>query len=192
MTKAAVACIGALAPIFSGCVPFLALTDYTPEMRDGTLKVENCLGTRRMQYAVDGITIRSALLVYPHARKNMPIMALAFEIPDGHTVELVSADIALVYAPATTTTRISISGFSSTTVPEQYPAALAPLVGSGRLVSGRNLPREFWTNIRIPEEPTGDIRAILPDVRINGRVAKIPPIDFRRTPRVEVLVPVNC
>jgi hypothetical protein len=54
------------------------------------------------------------------------------------------------------------------------------------------LPHEFWTSVGLPEEPTGDIRAELPEIRIDGRVVKIPPIDFRRTPRVEFVVPINC
>ena len=192
-TKAAFACFGALLPLLSGCLPLYTLSDYTPEMPDGTLKIGNCLGTRHMHYSVDGVTIRIGLLVYPHARKNMPLMTLAFEIPDGRTVELASTEIALVYAPATATTRILIPpSLSTTNPPGQFPDALAPMVGGVRRVGERILPREFWTRIQLPEEPTGDIRAELPDIRINGRVFKVPPIDFRRTPRVEFMVPINC
>jgi hypothetical protein len=178
--------------MISGCLPIYTLTDYTPEMPGGTLKIGNCLGTRRMHYSVDGVSIRSGLLVYPHARKNMPVMTLAFEIPDGRTVELASAEIALVYAPATATTRIRIASLGTTNAREQILDALAPMVGSDRRVGERILPSEFWTNIPLPEEPTGDVRAVLPDIRINGRVFKVPPIDFRRTPRVEWMTPINC
>jgi len=192
ISKAAIACVGALLTISSGCVPFATLTDYTPEMPGGTLIVGNCLGTRRIHYSVDGVSIRSGLLVYPHARKNMPHISLAFAIPDGRTVELVSAEIALVYAPATATTRIRIAGLGTTKAPGQFLDPLAPMVGGDRRVGERVFPHDFSTNIPLTEDPTGDIRAELPDIKINGRVFKIPPIDFRRTPRVEWMTPINC
>ncbi len=192
MPRAAAACLMLLLPLVSGCLPFYTLTDYTPEMAGGTLKVGHCLGTRKMQYAVDGVTLRSGLLVYPHARKDMPQLELAFDIPAGRTVELVSPAILLVYAPGTAATRVNIAGFSSGEVPAQHLDALAPMTGSDRRAGERWLPREFWTGIRLPAEPVGDVRAELPDIRVNGRLVRIPPIDFRRTPRVELMVPLNC
>lgn len=181
-----------LLPLVSGCLPFYTLTDYTPEMADGTLNVGHCLGTRKMQYVVDGVIVRSGLLVYPHARKNMPQLTLAFDIPAGRTVELVTPAILLVYAPGTAATSVNVAGFSSGDVPAQQLDALAPMLGSDRRAGERLLPREFWTSIRLPAEPVGDVRAELPDIRVNGRLFKIPPIDFRRTPRVELMVPLNC
>jgi len=181
-----------LLPLVSGCLPFYTLTDYTPEMADGTLKVGHCLGTRKMQYVVDGVIVRSGLLVYPHARKNMPQLTLAFDIPAGRTVELVTPAILLVYAPGTAATSVNVAGFSSGDVPAQQLDALAPMLGSDRRAGERLLPREFWTSIRLPAEPVGGVRAELPDIRVNGRLFKIPSIDFRRTPRVELMVPLNC
>jgi hypothetical protein len=190
--RAAAACLILLLPVVSGCLPFYTLTDYTPEMADGTLKVGHCLGTRKMQYVVDGVIVRSGLLVYPHARKNMPQLTLAFDIPAGRTVELVTPAILLVYAPGTAATSVNVAGFSSGDVPAQQLDALpqcsavtgVPVSACCRANSG---PASGCRG-----EPVGDVRAELPDIRVNGRLFKIPSIDFRRKPRVELMVPLNC
>ena len=50
----------------------------------------------------------------------------------------------------------------------------------------------FMIDVQLSEMSAGDFRIELPDMKINGRVVKIPPIDFKRFQRVEIMAPLNC
>lgn len=61
-------------------------------------------------------------------------------------------------------------------------------------VDFRNLTatNSFAIDVQLPQMPVADFRIELLDIEINGRVVKIPPIDFKRFRRVEIMAPLNC
>jgi len=67
-----------------------------------------------------------------------------------------------------------------------------PLEGFDKMLGDRKLPRELWTRIPLPRLADSDYRVDMPDLNINGRIAKIPAITFTRTPRVQFMVSLNC
>ncbi len=176
----------------AACVPFVTLTDYTPEVQGGTVKIGHCLGTRSVEFTLDEVLVRAKLAVYPHAPKGRPQIRFAFSIPAGRTVQLTSDQIVLSPLPAGVAVPLRIPGFSTTNDNAREFTALTPMVGGVRRLQDRSVPEEYWTTVVLGREPESDVRLVFPDIRINGKPITISPVTFRRTPRVELMVPINC
>lgn len=176
----------------AACVPIVTLTDYTPDVQGGTVKIGHCLGTRSVEFTLDEVVVSAKLAVYPQAMKGRPQVRLAFSIPAGRTVQLASDQIMLSSLPEGPAMPLRIPGFSTTNNNAQEFTALTPMAGGVRQLHDRSVAEEYWTNVGLDLEPVGDVRLVFPDIHINGNLIRIPPVTFRRTPRVELMVPINC
>ena len=183
---------GILAFAITSCVPFLTFIDFKPEMAGSRIETSNCLGHQRVDYEVEGIRLSSSMVMWSPTGDKSPFLNVHVSIPAGNSVELLSRDISVTSLPSTDVKRVSIPGFRIAKTPEQAQKRL-PATDRGE-VDFRNLTatNSFMIDVQLREMPAGDFRIELPDMKINGRVVKIPPIDFKRFQRVEIMAPLNC
>ncbi len=178
--------------MIGACVPFVPLTDFTPQMDGGSATTGHCIGLRRTELTLDSVLVRTSLRVYPHVRKGRAEVQLRFIVPAGRTVELDSDQMLLSTLPVGDATPIRIPGFSTTNVETRELAARTPMVGGARTFGERTYVHEYWANVPLDAVPEGDVRVTFPQIAINGKAFAIPPVAFQRTPRVAWMVPLNC
>lgn len=183
---------GLLPLVVAGCIPFIPLVDYTPEMAGGKVYTGHCLGARRVEYSAEGISLTISVLMWPHAREKDPSLHVRIAVPGGFTVELLSTDILATSPRVAAGKPIRIPGISTSINQQHLAELLLPMEGGEERIGKATTPRSFWINVPLAEMPVGDLHIELPELKINGRAVKIPAIDFRRTPRVEFMAALNC
>ena len=72
--------------------------------------------------------------------------------------------------------------------------AQKPPPTDGSEVDFRNMTAtsSFYINVPLTGVPVSDLRIELPNIKINDHVVKIPPIDFKKSQRTELMAPLNC
>lgn len=178
--------------MIAACVPFVPLTDFTPQMAGGTATTGHCIGLRRTELTLDSVVVRTSLRVYPHVRKGRPEVQLRFIVPTGRTVELESDQMLLAALPTGAAKQVRIPGFSTTNDDAREFTARTPMVGGARTFGERSFVHEYWATILLEAEPDGDVQVTFPPIAINGKSFVIPPVTFQRTPRLAWMVPLNC
>jgi len=177
--------------LIAGCLPFYPMTDYWPEMPGAKISEGRCLGFWTAQYKVEDVTVHAAVAIYPRIREKEPQLNLAFSVPEGKVLELVSAEVTVSSPLAPASVRLTIPEVTQGMTRESHDP-LKPMVGGPVQLGGKTFSRYFHRNLSLSALPIGDYRVELPDMKVNGKVAKIPAVTFKRTPRVEFMVPVNC
>lgn len=183
-------CIVSVSAI-AGCFPFYPMTDYWPEMPGAKVSEGRCLGFWTAQYKIDEVTVHAAVAIYPRIREKEPQLNLGFSVPESKVLELVSADVTVSSPVAPASVRLTIPELTNGTTRESV-SPLKPMVGGPVQLGGKTFSRYFHRNLSLSPLPVGDYRVELPDMKVNGKVVKIPAATFKRTPRVEFMVPVNC
>lgn len=178
--------------MIAACVPFVPLTDFTPQMAGGTATTGHCIGLRRTELTLDSVLVRVSLRVYPHVRKGRAEVQLRFIVPPGRTVELDSDQLLLSKLPGGAATQVRIPGFSTINNQAREFAARTPMVGGAQTFGERSYVHEYWANVPLDAVPEGDVRVTFPQISINGRAHAIPTVTFQQTPRLAWMVPLNC
>jgi hypothetical protein len=183
---------GLLAVTVAGCVPFLTFIDFTPEMAGGKILTSNCVGKQSVEYEIGGIRLASTMAMWSPTGDNAPLLYVFIDIPAGTRVELLSRDVSVLSPPSAEIKRVPIPGFRIPKTPAQAQNRL-PATDRGE-VNFRDLTatNSFAIDVPLRGMPVGDFRIQLPDMKINDRTFKIPPIDFKRFRRVEIMAPLNC
>jgi hypothetical protein len=181
-----------LAFAVAGCVPFLTFIDFTPQMAGGEIRTSNCIGKESVEYKVEGIQLASSLSMRSTFGGKAPLLYVFFTIPKETKVELLLPEISVIPLPSTTIKRVPIPGFKTPRTQAQISSRLPP--PESNEVNFRNLTATSSYAIEVPLTGMlpGDFRVELPDMKINDRVVKIPPIDFKKFRRTEVMAPLNC
>lgn len=125
-------------------------------------------------------------------RDKAPFLYIFVNIPIGVKVELQSRDISVTSALVTGTKRFPIPAFRDprySVAPGKPPR---PSTGGELNFQELSATTSFFICLPMPKIPVGDLRVELPDMRIRERLAKIPPIEFKKFPRVVVIAPLNC
>ncbi|MEP7157734.1 MAG: hypothetical protein ABI905_18260 [Betaproteobacteria bacterium] len=203
----------------TSCIPFVTLVDYVPEMEGGVIRRTNCTGAYSIEYRVKGIRTsasiaqRSALIKEPSLRFNIglpagrtgefmtKIVQVTAEKSGGRPGAEVAIEIAEVRSlvfdrtpllPENRDRKPFVSPLQTVTLPVVSIDKLPVMVGEDIQWFKANQPRNFYIDVPLGQMLLGDVRVQIPDIRIDGSIEKIPPIKFRREPRVEFFVPLNC
>jgi len=97
--------------LVGGCIPFLTVVDYWPEMPGTMVRTSNCLDKKSVAYKVESITLISSLKGWPHARKNAPKRLLSLRISGGITAQFLSLKIAITKLATNQIARLQIPVF---------------------------------------------------------------------------------
>jgi hypothetical protein len=175
-----------------GCVPFLTFTHFAPQMAGGEIRISKCLGHESVEYKIDGIRLTSSLPIRSSPGERVLALFVFFSIPVGTKVELLSREISVASPPEAASKQVLIPEFVVSRVQVKPAQKLPPTDGSE--VNFRNLTAtsSFYINVLLTGIPVSDLRIELPNMKINDRVMKIPPIDFKKSQRTEVFAPLNC
>lgn len=183
---------GMLAFTVAGCIPFLTFVDYTPQMPGGHIRTSNCLGKESVAYNVEGIQITSSVSIWSVAGDKAPLLYVFFDIPASFKVELLSRDISVMAANAAKIKRFAIQEFRLPRVFTRSSKWQSSTVSGEVNFQKLTAMSSFAIDVALTGMYLGDIHITLPDMKINDRIVKIPPIDFKQIRRVEVMAPLNC
>ena len=167
------------------------MTDYWPEMAGAKISEGHCLGFWTAQYKIDEVTVHAAVAIYPRIREQQPQLNLGFSVPEGKVLELMSAEVTVSSPLAPASVRLTIPEVTQGMTRESADP-LKPMVGGLVQLGGKTFSRYYYRNLSLSALPIGDYRVEFSDMKVNGKAVKIPAATFKRTPRVEFMVPVNC
>ena len=186
----------------AGCVPFVTYVDYRPQMQEGIVSADHCLGYERVAYQIDGVKITSRLDQHVRKQPNLHTFKMFLTIPDGESAAFLSdrvvveklRDGVMLGAPIDAYTGI-ISVFD----PTHFGASGGSLESLGVMLghttlanNGAKIARLFSIRVGLETMPESDYRIMLPAMDINGKSVMLPPILFTRAARVKFIVPINC
>jgi hypothetical protein len=191
--------------LIPGCVPFLAFADYRPQMQEGKVTADNCLGHERVAYMVDGVQISSIIVRYKRGQNDITAYRASISVADGERAAFLSPEATIerlqdgkaIDKPIT-------QNIGEITVYESYQFgaprgsldALGTMVGQTIIIDHAQgqakIPRSFSISVALDATDKADYRITLPAMNINGKTVNVPPILFSRITRLQFAVPLNC
>jgi hypothetical protein len=190
-------CVSGLA----GCAPFVPFVDYRPNMQDGKVTRDNCLGYERVAYQVGGVNITSRINQHSRNGANSLAFSVYLTIPEGEYATFLSTVVkvekwrngAMIGKPIDAETGIiAVHQSIEFGAPRGSLDPLLTMVGSTAESRGRKFNHAFSIGVGLEQMFEDDYRITLPKMNINGNIATIPSILFTRTMRAKFMVPINC
>jgi hypothetical protein len=185
----------------SGCVPFVHFVDYRPEMQDGKVTRDNCLGYERVTYQVDGVKFTHRINLDSRGKADALSYRAFLTIPEGEHATFLSTNVqveklrdsAIAGKPIDAEVGI-IAAYESNEygAPRGSHNPLEKMVGRTIERRGYKSDHLFSLGVGLDSTIESDYRITLPKMNINGKTVTIPPILFTRTQRAKFLVPINC
>lgn len=172
------------------CMP-LPRQLFIPEGTGGHVKYTAC-STKgvpdSIEFDIDGMKLDVRVAAITDGRNYLEVR---FEVPKGKVVHLQGDKVTFLWGnrrPASEGVfeKISLGGGNIFAIeqPERQPY-MRPV---GEPMVGR---RTFWLSTYVTPQPDSDFSVVLPPITVNGVVAALPEVFFRKGP-FAIIAPLNC